>query len=183
MKSKSELLFVTLFVSLQIYFGFLLHISKVVSSLYVKSAKPHLFGIWIEYEFGLWKMNGFVIRYTSHDPELISNLFIKSLTMILSLTFFGHFDILYRNEWLWDCLKNLGNVREVQGEIMSCLSYFQCFFAGSFWRIACSSICVHNHDNQRGDGYILCLHSKAKIILFERQVHHTNCQQCWHCLC
>ena len=36
------------------------------------------------------------------------------------------------------------------------------FFAGSFWRIACSSICVHNHDNQRGDGYILCLHSKSK---------------------
>ena len=82
MKSKSELLFVTLFVSLQIYFGFLLHISKVVSSLYVKSAKgssfryldrtrscgsffgmPPLFHTGEQnYEFGLWKLNGFLIR-------------------------------------------------------------------------------------------------------------------------
>ena len=41
--SNSELLFVPFFVSLQIYFGFLLHISKVVSSLYVKSAKGSSF--------------------------------------------------------------------------------------------------------------------------------------------
>lgn len=87
--------------------------------------------------------------------------------------------------------KNLVNVREVQGEIMSCLSYFQCFLQGLSDGLHAVAF-VDNHDNQRGDGvgvldtFLLTFKQKYKyklastfsIILFETQVHHTNCQQC-----
>ena len=60
---------------------------------------------------------------------------------------------------------------------MSCLSYFQCFLQGlSDGLHAVAFVSTTTIIKEVMDTFFAYI-QKAKIILFEIQVHHTNCQQ------
>ena len=117
-----------------------------------------------KYKFGFWKLNGFLIR--AYFPWSGFQPFYKKFDNNFILDFFWSF---WYSVSKWMALrlsKKLGKCKGStrRNNVMSFL--LSMFFAGSFWRIACNSICVHNHDNQRGDGYILCLHSKSQKLFY-----------------